>query len=69
MTNQEMTKATLGVLWTRLEALEFADDRAANYDEIFRLQDEISRRDRPWARLEASFEAALEDEYNDRMGV
>jgi hypothetical protein len=61
MKTWEMKLATEAALWVRLEALEFADN-ARDWDEISRLQDEIVSRERPWHRLEASFEAALEDE-------
>lgn len=62
MTIKEIGKATIEVLWTRLEALEFVAD-PYNQIEIHWLQTEISSRDVPWARLEASFNAAIEDEY------
>ncbi len=65
MTHAEIKTAKTSALWSRLEALEFADN-SRNMDEIYKLQDEISRRGRPWARLEASFEAAIEDEHYSR---
>ncbi len=65
MTHTEIKTARTDALWSRLEALEFADD-AQNLDEVYKIQDEISRRERPWARLEASFEAAIEDEHYSR---
>lgn len=61
MTSAEIKAASLGSLWTRLEALEFAAN-PRDQDEMFQLQKEISARDRPWARLQASFDAAAADE-------
>lgn len=65
MTHQEIKNAKLSTLWARLEVLEFADN-PYDHDEIYKLQDAISNYDKPWARLEASFEAAIEDEYYNR---
>jgi hypothetical protein len=65
MTHTEIKRASTASLWTRLEALEFADD-AQNLDEIFKIQDEISSRETPWARLQASWQSALNDEALER---